>query len=114
MASPSADHRAIILPSREGTHLYGSPQTSEKLPNSRPDSSSRVVNPFAAFAITSHAPSGETSITEPTPDRTTLFPLTSQTAAFSSPATPSASSGPKTIERTDRKSTRLNSSHGYL
>src|ERR1051326_7475401 len=100
MASPSADHRAIILPSREGTHLYGSPQTSEKLPNSRPDSSSRVANPFAAFAITSHAPSREIPTPARALDSTTGSPFTSQPAPFSSPATPSASSGPKTIERT--------------
>src|ERR1051325_11398816 len=100
MASPSADHRAIILPSREGTHLYGSPQTWERLPSSPPDATSRAVKPLAAFAITSHAPSGESSTTEPAPDRKTRFPPTSHTAAFSSPATPSASSGPKTIERT--------------
>src|ERR1043165_5147585 len=100
MASPIADHRAIILPSREGAHLYGSPQIAGKLPISRPDSNSRVVNPFALLAITSHAPSGESSTIEPVPDRTTRFPPTSHTAAFSPPATPSAASGPKTIERT--------------
>src|SRR5689334_14711835 len=100
MVSPSEDHRAIILPSREGRHLYGSPQTPGKFPSSRPDSSSRMVNPPDAFAIVSHAPSGESSTTEPVPDRTMRFPLTSHTAAFSSPATPNMSFGPKVMDLT--------------
>ena len=38
--------------------------------------------------------------TEPVPEWTTRFPFTSHTAAFSSPATPSMSFGPKTIDLT--------------